>query len=393
MKLYPILIIIIIFLLYFPALVIYFKSKRRRLPVLFLAGNWLIPTLFLGAFILLFYKTTHAPETNFIFTEWYLWAIFTFIFPANLYVIFYLIDKLIGLIRKKRTRFFRYIGWTLALSIFILMIWGMSTRYKLSVKHVEIVSNELPKAFDGFKIAQISDIHIGSLDRADKYLSRVRDSVNNAHPDMIANTGDLVNNFASEGKGYAKYFQEMKAPYGKFAVMGNHDYGDYSHWKSPILKEENLNEIEDLYRKFGYVLLQDEHVYLTKDSAKIGIIGAQYCGPKPFHCYSNFPQAIDTVSTTFNILLYHDPSQWRKEVLSHKNIQLMLAGHTHAAQLGIETKHFKFSPSQWVFKEWDGLYQNQNQYLNVNRGIGFIGIPFRLGMTPQITIITLRSKN
>lgn len=153
-----------------------------------------------------------------------------------------------------------------------------------------------------------------------------------------------------------------------------------------------MHNVKQLYKRLGFDLLIDEHRTLTKDSDEISIIGVQNCGQPPFPCYGDVSKATDGISTSFNILLSHDPTHWRAEILNHENIQLTLAGHTHGAQLGFDFSKWKWSPSHWIFEEWDGLYQDDEQFLFINRGLGFVGLPFRLGMRPEITIITLYSK-
>ena len=389
MRFYVIFIIFSLLFTYFPAVVAHIKLRKTtgRKAIKFLI--WTIPTLFLLVFFLFGFSVFNPSHPSFL---WFMWLFILFILPANLIAIFASLDALFARLFAKKIHLTSILGYPLTIIIVIGLIWGAADRYHLEIRRVEIVTDQLPAAFDGLTIAQISDVHLGNLSNAKTYLETVATRINTEKPDLIVLTGDLVNLKGDEGNGLAAPFLKLHATLGKYAILGNHDYGDYITWKTPEDKVANLNSVKALYKQLGFDLLLDEHRTLTKDSAEIGIIGVENCGVAPFPCYGNLAKAMDSLSTTCNILLSHDPTHWRAEVLQHPELTLMLAGHTHGAQLGIDAFGVKWSPSQWIFKEWDGLYQEAGQFLFINRGLGYVGIPFRLGMHPEITVITLKTK-
>jgi len=389
MRFYVIFIIFSLLFTYFPAVVAQIKLRKTtgRKVIKFLI--WTIPTLFLLVFFLFGFSVFNPSHPSFL---WFMWLFILFILPANLIAIFASLDALFARLFAKKIHLTSILGYPLTIIIVIGLIWGAADRYHLEIRRVEIVTDQLPAAFDGLTIAQISDVHLGNLSNAKTYLETVATRINTEKPDLIVLTGGLVNLKGDEGNGLAAPFLKLHATLGKYAILGNHDYGDYITWETPEDKVANLNSVKALYKQLGFDLLLDEHRTITKDSAEIGIIGVENCGVAPFPCYGNLAKAMDSLSTTCNILLSHDPTHWRAEVLQHPELTLMLAGHTHGAQLGIDAFGMKWSPSQWIFKEWDGLYQEAGQFLFINRGLGYVGIPFRLGMHPEITVITLKTK-
>ena len=264
--------------------------------------------------------------------------------------------------------------------------------YKYRIHNVKVPAPNLPEAFNGFKIVQLSDIHVGSFMDKDP-LNKAFDIVMNQGADMILFTGDLVNNVAEETYGYEETFKRLKAPYGVFSVLGNHDYGDYVEWESPQKKRENLEKLKTQQSSFGWKLLMNEHVAIEKDGQRIGLLGIEnWGGSLRFPRYGKMDQAYKGAeSYPFKILLSHDPSHWDKQVRpEYGNIDLTLSGHTHGMQLGIEIPGIKWSPAKWIYKEWAGLYKEGKQFLYVNRGLGFLGYPGRLGIWPEITVIELQ---
>lgn len=264
--------------------------------------------------------------------------------------------------------------------------------YKYRVHKVKVPAPNLPEAFDGFKIVQLSDIHVGSfMDQGP--LRKAFDIVMKQQADLILFTGDLVNNVTDEINGYDEVFRHLKAPHGVFSVLGNHDYGDYVEWESEQHKAENLRRLKDRQAGFGWRLLMNEHVALEKDGQKIALMGVEnWGGSLRFPRYGKLDQAVKgTESYPYKILMSHDPSHWDKQVRPEFNsIDLTLSGHTHGMQMGIEIPGLKWSPAKWVYKEWAGLYREGNQFLYVNRGLGFLGYPGRLGIWPEITVIELQ---
>ncbi|MEI6021805.1 MAG: metallophosphoesterase [Bacteroidota bacterium] len=292
-----------------------------------------------------------------------------------------------------RLKFMSQLAVTFTVIPAIGFLYGMvKGAYKYRVHKVKVPSPNLPEAFNGFKIVQISDIHTGSfLD--DSALNKAFDIVMQQGADMILFTGDLVNNESTETAGYESTFSRLKAPYGVYSVLGNHDYGDYKQWESPQAKTQNLNDLKKVHANAGWRLLMNEHVAIEKDGEKIALLGIEnWGGNMNFPKYGKMDLAHKgTENYPYKILMSHDPSHWEKQVQPlYPDIDLTLSGHTHGMQLGIEIPGFRFSPSQWVYKQWAGLYKHEKQYIYVNRGLGFLGYPGRLGIWPEITVIELQ---
>ncbi|MDO5105143.1 metallophosphoesterase [Capnocytophaga sp.] len=253
---------------------------------------------------------------------------------------------------------------------------------------------DLPEAFDGYTITQLSDIHSGSLDNKEK-VRRGIDLVNQQGSDAIMITGDIVNNLAEELLPWKDVFKQLKAKDGVFSVLGNHDYGDYSTWETPEAKMQNLEKLKDIQREMGFDLILNDHRYIEKNGERIAIIGVENWGYGRFSKYGDLKKAMQNVANEdFKILLSHDPTHWEYEVLpQNKNIQLTLSGHTHGMQLGIEIEGLiKWSPSEWKYKYWGGMYNEKGKNLNVNRGFGYHAFPGRIGIWPEITVIQLKKK-
>ena len=275
---------------------------------------------------------------------------------------------------------------------FVSLIYGMlGGAYNFRIRKLNIKLPKLPESFEGFKIIQISDIHTGSFNSTDP-LKKAVDMINGQQADVIFFTGDLVNDRSTEAVPYMDILREIKAPFGVYSTFGNHDYGDYVVWESHEAKSQNLEKLKDIHKQLGWNLLFDEHAHLEKNGEKIGIVGIQnWSAHLRFPKYGSMVKAVNGFEyAPVNILLSHDPSHWRAEVLDkYPNIDIMLAGHTHGFQFGIEIPGIKWSPVQYVYKEWAGLYSESNKHLYVNRGLGFLGYPGRVGILPEITLITL----
>jgi predicted MPP superfamily phosphohydrolase len=276
-------------------------------------------------------------------------------------------------------------------SLFTSLIYGFSNKYNYKVKRVSLKYPNLPESFKGLKIAQLSDIHSGSFtDKA--AVQRGVEKVLSLKPDIILFTGDLVNNTAEEMVNYVDVFGQLKAPMGVYSILGNHDYGDYHNWPDLHSKKRNLDHLKEIHRQMGWRLLLDEHVPLEKESQQIALIGIQnWSALKRFPKYGNLTKAYEGAKKyPFKILMSHDPTHWDAEVRTKfPDIDLMLAGHTHGMQFGVEIPWFKWSPVQYVYKQWMGLYEEGTQKLYINRGYGFIGYPGRVGILPEITLIEL----
>ena len=272
------------------------------------------------------------------------------------------------------------------------MIWGIAkTAYDFKIHRPGIRFSNLPKAFHGLKIVQLSDIHTGSL-QGDHQLQKAIDLVMAEQPDVIFFTGDIVNNRTNEAFPYIPILSQLSAPMGVYSILGNHDYGDYEQWADAEAKQENMREMYELHQKLGWRLLLNEHVALEKDGEKIGLLGIENWGANlNFKKYGDLAKAHkDTEELPFKILLSHDPSHYNAQVKDlYKDIDLTLSGHTHGFQFGVEIPGFKWSPSQYIYPQWAGLYPNGKQYLYVNRGLGCLGYMGRIGIRPEITVITL----
>ena len=274
---------------------------------------------------------------------------------------------------------------------FVSLLYGMYRgKYNYKVLSYKLEFEDLPDAFDGFKITQISDIHSGSFDNQTKVQYGV-DLVNQQKSDLVLFTGDLVNNRADEIKPWIKIFNKIKAEFGVFSILGNHDYGDYMRWESPAAKRKNMEDLYDAHNEMGWDLLLNESRFIEKDGERLAIIGVENWG-SGFKKAGDLNKALNKVSEKdFKILLTHDPSHWEAQVIPHPfKIHLTLCGHTHGMQFGIEIPGIiKWSPAKWRYKQWAGVYDENKQYLNVNRGFGYLAYPGRVGMWPEVSVITL----
>ncbi len=273
------------------------------------------------------------------------------------------------------------------------IIYGMFRgKYHYRIHEYTLTFEDLPASFDGFTITQISDLHTGSFDNKEK-VAYGFELINQLESDIIFFTGDLVNDRASEVDPYKSIFSSLKAKEGIFSVLGNHDYGDYTAWESPLEKEKNLLAMYQLHQELGWHLLLNEFTIIDRNGEQIAIVGVENWGTGRFRKSGDLQKALENLSEDkFKILLSHDPSHWDAKVLSSPNpIHLTLSGHTHGMQFGIEIPSvIKWSPVSWRYKQWAGIYQQRDRYLNVNRGFGYIAYPGRVGIYPEITKITLK---
>tara|TARA_R110002167_G_scaffold125448_14_gene305617 strand:- start:1887 stop:2990 length:1104 start_codon:yes stop_codon:yes gene_type:complete len=279
------------------------------------------------------------------------------------------------------------------LPFFVILYAIFSAVFRFKVQHVGVKFEILPKSYDGLRIVHISDLHLGSFNYRYHILDRAIKTINQQKPDLIFFTGDLVNNYSWELKGWDKVLKKLSAVHGKYAVLGNHDYGDYSEWPTPKDKLENFENIKNFYKKIDFELLLNDARPMSYKEDKIAIVGVENWGNPPFVQYGDLQKSLkDVCDIPFKILLSHDPSHWSQEVVGHTDIALTLSGHTHGMQAGVNFRNKKWSPIKYKYAHWIGLYNNQNQYLYVNRGLGWMGFPGRLGMRPEITVIELMKK-
>lgn len=372
---------------------------------------WGITVLALASLISLPY--IQALQTNKIFRN-YVFAIFLGLFLAKLIgsTIFLLDDirRLFTFIIKQftspkavmaapnaiensipRSTFLSWMGIGIGSSLFGTLLYGFSNKYNYKIKRISLAFPNLPNAFKGLRIVHISDVHSGSLnDKA--AVNHGIDMILKEKADLILFTGDLVNDRHEEMLEYKDIFSRLNAPMGVFSTLGNHDYGDYASWESDAAKKQNLENLKLIEKGMGWRLLMNEHIIFDRDGDKIALLGIENFGAKGrFPKYGRMQDAYPgTENIPFKILMSHDPSHWDYQVKKdYKDIDLMLSGHTHGMQFGIENPYFKWSPVQWMYKQWAGLYEDGNQKLYVNRGFGFIGYPGRVGIMPEITVITL----
>ena len=350
-------------------------------------------------------------QTNRFFRN-YVFSIFVGIFIAKLVgSVFFLIDDvrrlLTWIILKinsqkevvtetaingiSRSTFLSWAGIGVGSTLFGTLLYGFSNKYNYKIKRIPLFFDNLPKAFKGLKIVHISDIHSGSFN--DKIaVNHGIDLILKEKADLIVFTGDLVNDRHEEMLEYRDIFSRLNAPMGVYSTLGNHDYGDYVSWPSEFEKKQNLESLKQLQKGLGWRLLMNEHVVFERKGEKIALLGIENFGAKGrFPKYGRMQDAYPgTEAIPFKILMSHDPSHWDYQVKKeYADIDLMLSGHTHGMQFGLENPYFKWSPVQWVYKQWAGHYKVQEQQLYVNRGFGFLGYPGRVGILPEITLIEL----
>jgi predicted MPP superfamily phosphohydrolase len=382
-------------------------SKNIRLTIL--ALYWVM-SVGVTLLLLLGMNSTSKPPGMTTYHQWVLSIFITLLISKVFFVlvlfggdIYRLIAGLINSTRKTpvngkhsipaRRRFVSEAAVLVAAIPFTSFLYAMfKGKYDYKVHRHTLYFEDLPEAFDGFTITQISDVHSGSFDNADA-VQRGIDLAKAQKSDLFVFTGDLVNNVASEIEPYMGHFSQLKAPYGQFSILGNHDYGDYVQWRSNADKAANLEKLKAHHKTLGYKLLLDESVRLEKDGQKIVLIGVQNWG-RDFIQKGDLDRAMQGVEANeFKILLSHDPTHWEDKVRYHPSlIHLTLAGHTHGAQFGVETDKFRWSPVKYTYLDWAGLLIENKRHLYVNRGFGFLAFSGRLGIWPEITVIELKRK-
>lgn len=291
-----------------------------------------------------------------------------------------------------RLKFLHYMGLGLGGLFISSAIWGIfKGAHHYVVRKRTLKINGLPDAFKGLKIVQISDIHSGSFWNREAVIKGI-ELINQQKADMVFFTGDLVNDTSKEVEPWIDVFSQIKAPMGVYSTLGNHDYGDYVVWESESAKQKNFNDILEHHKSLGWDLLMDEHRIIEKNGDKIAILGIQnWSNIGKFPKYGNLEKAYKgTEDIPVKLLLSHDPTHWRQQVLNHKpDIKVSFAGHTHGMQFGVDTAFYKWSPAKYIYPEWMDLYTENEQHLYVNRGFGYLGYPGRMGIYPEITVVTL----
>ena len=381
-------------------------SVKRFIKILF----WIIPILLIAelAFIPLL-RNSIDPAEFLIYFHYFSGTFILFYIPKLIFIVFNFFDDIIhGAVhifsRKKkqnidntdsqkisRSQFLTRIGIIMAGIPFISIAYGIGWgRFNLKVRNVNLKFINLPKEFNGLKVIQISDFHIGSLLNHPDFVEEIIEKVNSLNPDILLFTGDFVNNVSEEMDNFLSLLSNFKSKLGKYSILGNHDYGEYVPWKSEKERLANLNRLKELERNIGFDLLLNENRKIIIGNEEIELIGVENWGLPPFPQYGDLKKAMEnTEQNSFKILMSHDPTHWDAQVLDHSNIDLTLSGHTHGAQFGIEIPGWRWSPVNLRYKRWGGLYTEGNQNLYVNTGIGYIGFPGRVGMPPEITVLEL----
>ena len=319
-------------------------------------------------------------------TEVFIFLLLCIALPQFIFVLFSALGKLIGLAWHPALAVGNCIGILVGATISLAALYGMTFGWKqLTVKQVDLTFNDLPSEFDGYRIVQLSDLHVGSYGSNTRFLEKVVQTVNATKPDLIVFTGDIINTSPDEIAPFECVLSALKAKDGVMSVLGNHDYSLYGMKERPSDPREGAVQVVESERRMGWDLLLNEHRIISRNGAQMAIIGVENTGKPPFPEIGDLQGALSGLSdSTFKILLSHDPSHWRMEVLPTTDIPLMLSGHTHAAQVKIAS----WSPVQWMYKEWSGLYQEGGQQLYISEGIGGT-IPFRFGTKPEIIVMTL----
>ena len=382
------------------------KSLRSRKLIPF---GYLVLTIGVLVLLLAGMSSFRTPKGMTPYHEWVLSIFIAFLISKIFFVLVLFIGDLTrflyGIIRyfvkpksktkepffPARRRFVSEIAILVAAVPLSSLFYGMlKGKYDFKLHKQTLFFDDLPEAFDGFTITQISDIHSGSFDNTEA-VQRGIEMAKAQKSDLFVFTGDLVNNAAWEIEPYLSHFSQLRAPYGQFSILGNHDYGDYVQWNSEAEKAANLERLKQHHKTLGYRLMLDENVVLEKDGQNISLIGVQNWG-RGFIQIGNLDKALVGVpEDAFKILLSHDPTHWEEKVRFHPTtVQLTLAGHTHGAQFGVETAGFRWSPVQYRYLDWAGLINEKNRYLYVNRGFGFLAFSGRLGIWPEVTVITLK---
>ncbi len=388
-----------------------FKDKTRNFYKAFRIAHWTVPAItIIGISYITFFRYSVPPEVQMPIFHFFSGFLLLFYIPKVVFIIFKLVEDVIRITAKatakkivkngpvneklntiSRAQFLSRVGLITAGIPFASMIYGIGIgRFDFTVrKHILSFTN-LPKAFEGFKILQLSDFHIGSFIPHIERVEQAVELVNQQEADIIVFTGDFVNNVSSEVDKFVSILSRMYARIGKYSILGNHDYGDYVRWDNPQKKVDNLIRLIDQQNNSGFDVVMNEARQIRIGDEHISLLGVENWGMPPFPQYGDLGKALSSANESdFKVLLSHDPTHWDAQVVGKTNIDLTLSGHTHGAQFGIEIPGWRWSPVNIRYTQWGGLYNNEQQHLYVNTGIGFIGFPGRVGMPPEITVLTL----
>lgn len=369
----------------------YFFFARKRAASSLIRRLYFLPSAFLIIFVLL---TFLLPEWGAVnrYLDWAATITYLLIvIPKLLFLLCTLPGILLQLLSKRHCKLFYWLGVIAACVCAGGILYGATIgKTNLETKDIDFHSTDLPPAFDGYKIVQISDLHTGSWRDKKQFMEEIVRTVNQQQADLIVFTGDIVNQRAVELDGFQDILSRLKAEDGVYSILGNHDYGTYYSWESPQEEADNLAGLQQREADMGWKLLNNAHVYLKRGNDSIALIGVENWGKPPFDGKGDLQKAMEGIrGNGFKILLSHNPTHWDAEVIPQTDINLTLSGHTHAMQFAIGD----LSPCAWFYDEWKGMYEKEGQYLYVNIGLGFVGIPFRLGANPEITVFTLKCRN
>lgn len=372
---------------------------------------WIVPVLLICGLFLFAIPNVIPPAKYLLYFHFISGTFLLFYIPKLVFIFFNLLDELYGFFKKifrkepekqkdaeiegepiSRAQFLTRVGIIMAGVPFLSIAYGIKWgRFNFTVRNHSLAFSNLPEAFDGLRVVQISDFHIGSFLNTPHKVAEAVEIINHQNADLLLFTGDFVNNVSEEMNKFIPILNQLTAKMGKYSILGNHDYGDYLPWDSVEAKRENLQRLVDIQESLGFKMLLNSSQKIALNGAEIELIGVENWGLPPFPQYGDLNKALSNVNpASFKILMSHDPSHWDAQVLNQTDIDLTLSGHTHGAQFGIEIPGWRWSPVNIRYKRWGGIYREGNQLLNVNTGIGFIGFPGRVGMPPEITVIELK---
>ena len=370
-----------------------YKALKKRFSRFSLAKVhlWGSIILTIAVIVVISLPRRSGSDSSLLFIMWMLFSYMSIYISKYAIVIFDFIASIPQLWFKDRWKPVSIIGIIVGICVFSLMWWGaLFNRNAIEIKEVKVDIPNLPSSFEGYKIAQISDLHLGTYQNDTAFISSIVDEVNKLGVDAVMFTGDIVNRNSSELTPFISVLSRLNTKDGVFSVLGNHDYGDYSDWESDSAKKANHEQMIQTQSKMGWNLLLNETAYLVRNNDSIAVIGVENLGDPPFKNYGSLSKAYPTINDSkVKILLSHNPAHWDREISNHnaKNVSLTLSGHTHAMQISM----FGISPVSMRYKYWGGLYSDESgkQKLYVNIGVGTVAIPMRIGATPEITLITL----
>lgn len=343
--------------------------------------------------VIAYFAKSQASDEFFMVMMWSLYTAISIATAKLLYMIFWAVSLLPKVWRRKPWRGCRIAGVAVGTLVFATLWWGaLVTPRQIDVNQMEVKSDKLPKGFDGYRILQVSDLHVGTYGKSTAIVERIVDEINAQHADLVVFTGDIVNRKTDEIKPFISTLKQIKAKDGVISILGNHDYGDYYKWPSEEAKKANLASLACIQcDSLGWTLLRNEHLTLRHGGDSIVVIGVENWGEPPFPTYGDLDKAYsDCNDGNFKLLLSHNPKHWDYIVSKQTNIDLTLSGHTHAMQMMLTLGNKKLSPSVWKYKHWQGMTEEDGRRLYVNIGTGEVGVPMRIGATPELTVFTLK---